>query len=95
MLRSCREGRRQRSRHARTPNRGRRLWWARWRATKHSNLLQAGRSIWNKCSGYHRRSLVETKMHGFKRLGERVMACTVERQAVELQVRMALLKHFT
>src|SRR5450830_1194862 len=31
-----------------------------------------GSSIWKKWSGYHRRSLVETKMHCFKRLGERV-----------------------
>lgn len=36
-----------------------------------------GRSIWKKWSGYHRRSLVETKMHCFKRLGERVSARTV------------------
>jgi hypothetical protein len=47
-----------------------------------------GRSIW---SGYHRRSLVETKMHCFKRLGQRVMARSFERQVVELHVRVALL----
>jgi hypothetical protein len=28
-----------------------------------------GWRIWTKWSGYHRRSLVETKMHCFKRLG--------------------------
>lgn len=39
-----------------------------------------GRRIWKKWSGYHRRSLVETKMNCFKRLGERVMARTFERQ---------------
>jgi hypothetical protein len=33
-----------------------------------------GRKIWKKSSGYHRRSLVETKMRCFKLLGERVMA---------------------
>lgn len=44
---------------------------------------------------HHRRSLVETKMHCFKRLGERVMARTFERQVVELQVRVALLNRFT
>lgn len=54
-----------------------------------------GRAIWKKWSGYHRRSLVETKMHCFKRLGERVMARTFERQVVELQVRVALLNRFT
>ena len=42
----------------------------------------------------HRRSLVETKMHRLKRLGERVMAGTFERQ-VELHVRVALLDKFT
>lgn len=54
-----------------------------------------GRRIWKKWSGCHRRSLVETKMHCFKRLGERVMARTFERQVVELQVRVALLNRFT
>lgn len=54
-----------------------------------------GRAIWKRWSGYHRRSLVETKMHCFKRLGERVMARTFERQVVELHVRVALLNRFT
>jgi len=54
-----------------------------------------GRRIWKVWSGYHRRSLVETKMHCFKRLGERVMARTFERQVVELHVRVALLNRFT
>ena len=36
-----------------------------------------------------------TKMHGFKRLGERVMARTFERQVVALHVRVALLNRFT
>jgi hypothetical protein len=34
-------------------------------------------------------------MHGFKRLGERVMACTFERQVVELHVRVAQFHRFT
>ena len=54
-----------------------------------------GRRIWKKWSGYHRRSLVETKMHCIKRLGERVMARTFERQVTELHVRVALLNRFT
>jgi hypothetical protein len=54
-----------------------------------------GRRIWKVWSGYHRRSLVETKMHCFKRLGERVMARTFERQVVELHVRVALLNRFS
>ena len=53
-----------------------------------------GRRIWKTWSGYHRRSLVETKMHCFKRLGERVTARTFERQVVELHVRVALLNRF-
>ena len=54
-----------------------------------------GWSIWKVWSGYHRRSLVETKMHCFKRLGERVAARTFERQVVELHVRAALLNRFS
>jgi hypothetical protein len=41
-----------------------------------------GRTIWKKWSGYHRRSLVETKMHCFKLLGSRVAART-ERQITD------------
>lgn len=60
------------------------------RATRH-----LGRTIWKKWSGYHRRSLVETKMRCFKLLGERVMARDFDRQVAELQVRAALLNRFT
>ena len=51
--------------------------------------------IWKIWSGYHRRSLVQTKMHCFTRLGERVVARTFERQVVELHIRVALLNRFT
>ena len=54
-----------------------------------------GRTIWKNWSGYHRRSLVETKMRCFKLLGERVMARDFDRQVAELQVRTALLNRFT
>ena len=54
-----------------------------------------GRRIWKKWSGYHRRSLVETKMNCYKRLGERVMARTFERQVTELHIRVALLNRFS
>jgi Transposase DDE domain len=64
-----------------------------------NDIVQAtqrlGSKVWKCWSGYHRRSLVETKMHCFKRLGERVMARTFERQVVELHVRVALLNRFT
>ena len=75
-----------------------------WKATfvgasvRNEALKACGRlgwAIWKKWSGYHRRSLVETKMHCFKRLGERVMARTFERQVAELHVRVALLNRFT
>jgi hypothetical protein len=54
-----------------------------------------GRAIWKQWSGYHRRSLVETKMRCFKLLGERVMARTFERQVAELQVPAAVLNRYT
>lgn len=54
-----------------------------------------GRTIWKKWSGYHRRSLVETKMHCFKLLGSRVAARTFERQITELKVRAAILNRFS
>jgi hypothetical protein len=53
-----------------------------------------GWAIWKRWSGYHRRSLVETKMRYFKLLSEWVMARTFERQVVELQVRAAVLTRF-
>lgn len=43
-----------------------------------------GQTLWKKWSGYHRRSLVETKMRCFKLLGERVMARDFDRQLAEL-----------
>ena len=54
-----------------------------------------GRTIWRRWSGYHRRSLVETKMRCFKLLGERVMARDFDRQVAELQIRAAILNRFT
>lgn len=60
------------------------------RATK-----RLGRAIWKKWSEYHRRSLVETKMHCFKLLGQRVVARTLDRQITELKVRAAILNRFS
>lgn len=54
-----------------------------------------GRSIWKRWIGHHRRSLVETKMNCIKRLGERVMSRTFERQVNELHIRAAILNRFT
>ncbi len=54
-----------------------------------------GQKIWKKWTGYHRRSVVETKKRCFKLLGERVMARDFDRQVAELQVRAAILNRFT
>ncbi|CAB5697970.1 Transposase DDE domain [Comamonas aquatica] len=54
-----------------------------------------GRKLWKSWSGYHRRSLVETKMHCIKRLGERVMSRTFDRQVNELHIRAAIVNRFT
>ena len=58
-------------------------------------MQRLGRAIWKKWSGYHRRSLVETKMRCFKLLGERVNARLFNSQAAELQIRATLLNRFT
>jgi len=53
------------------------------------------KASWKRLSGYHKRSLVETKMHCIKRLGEKVMSRRFERQVAELTIRAALLNQFT
>jgi hypothetical protein len=58
-------------------------------------IERLGRTIWKKWSGYHRRSLVETKIHCFKPLGQRVTARTFERQITELKARAAILNRFS
>ena len=59
------------------------------------STTRLGRKIWRRWSGYHRRSLVETKMHCFKLLGERVRSRDFDRQVVELQIRAAILNRYT
>ena len=54
-----------------------------------------GRTLWKKWSGYHSRSLVETKMYCIKRLGEKLMAKDFDRQKNELMARIAVLNKFT
>ncbi len=60
------------------------------RAIKH-----LGRALWKKWSGYHRRSLVETKMHCIKLLGQGLMAIDFNRQVTEIKARAAVLNTFT
>lgn len=54
-----------------------------------------GRAIWRRLSGYHSRSRVESKMNCIKLLGQPLMAKDFERQAAELQVRIAVLNGYT
>ena len=58
-------------------------------------MKRLGRAIWKKWSGYHKRSLVETKMRCFKLLGDRLAARTFDRQITELKVRAAILNRFS
>ena len=54
-----------------------------------------GRTIWKKWSGYHRRSLVETKMHCIKLLGDKLTARNFQSQVNEIHARVAVLNKFT
>ena len=54
-----------------------------------------GRIIWKKWSGYHRRSLVETKMHCIKLLVDKLSARNFQSQVNEIHARVAVLKKFT
>ena len=53
-----------------------------------------GRTLWKKWSGYHRRSLVETKMHCIKLLGDKLMARSFPSQMSEIHARVAVLNRF-
>ena len=54
-----------------------------------------GRTLWKKWSGYHRRSLVETKMHCIKLLGDKLTARSFPSQVNEIHARTAVLNKFT
>ena len=47
-------------------------------------VKRLGRSLWKKWSGYHRRSLVETKMHCIKLLGDKLSARSFDSQVNEI-----------
>ncbi|WP_028536902.1 IS5 family transposase [Paludibacterium yongneupense] len=97
----CHEAIAKRQAEAVIPTRRNAMPWKENRVGAHvrNEILRAtrrlGRTIWKKWSGYHRRSLVETKMRCVKLLGERVMARDFDRQVAELQVRAAILNRFT
>ena len=54
-----------------------------------------GRTLWKKWSGYHRRSLVETKMHCIKLLGYKLSTRNFQSQVNEMHARVAVLNKFT
>ncbi|MFH4113645.1 IS5/IS1182 family transposase, partial [Acinetobacter baumannii] len=58
-------------------------------------VKRLGRALWKKWSGYHRRSLVETKMHCIKLLGDKLTARSFPSQVNEIHARMAVLNKFT
>ena len=75
-----------------------------WKDTKSSSLARnellrtikrLGRTLWKKWSGYHRRSLVETKMHCIKLLGDKLSARSFDSQVNEIHARVAVLNRFT
>ncbi len=58
-------------------------------------VKRLGRTLWKKWSGYHRRSLVETKLHCIKLLGDKLIARNFDSQVNEIHARMAVLNKFT
>ncbi|EXC35675.1 hypothetical protein J529_4676, partial [Acinetobacter baumannii 99063] len=75
-----------------------------WKDTKISSLARnellrtvkrLGRTLWKKWSGYHCRSLVETKMHCIKLLGDKLSARKFDSQVNEIHARVAVLNRFT
>ena len=58
-------------------------------------VKRLGRVLWKKWSGYHRRSLVETKMHFIKLLGDKLCSRNFDSQVNEIYARVAVLNKFT
>jgi hypothetical protein len=57
-------------------------------------VKRLGRSLWKKWSGYHHRSLVETKMHCIKLLGDKFTARSFPSQMNEIHAHVAVLNKF-
>jgi len=75
-----------------------------WKDTKISSLERnellrtvkcLGRALWKKWLGHHCRSLVKTKMHYLKLLGEKLSAKNFQSQVNEIHARVAVLNKFT
>ncbi len=82
------------------PRRNGQFWKGRSRGNQARNeslrsVKYLGRTLWKKWSGYHRRSLVETKMHCFKLLADHVKSRDFDRHVAELQICAAILNCFT
>ena len=58
-------------------------------------VKRLGRTIWKNWSGYHRRSLIENKMHYIKLLGDKLRARNFQSQVNEIHARVAVLNKFT
>ena len=69
------------------------------RSIERNELLKTvkrlGRAVWKNWSGYHRRSLVETKMHCIKLLGDKLSSRNFKSQVNEIHARVAVLNRFT
>jgi hypothetical protein len=67
-------------------------------ATARNEILRAtqrlGRAIWKRWSGYHVRSRIEARMRCLKAFGERIASRDPDRQAAEIQIRIALMNRF-
>ena len=63
----------------------------------HLSIKRLGRTLYTmeKWSGYHQRSLVETKMHCIKLLGDKLNARNFDSQVNEIHARVAILNKFT
>ena len=58
-------------------------------------VKRLGRTLWKKWSGYHRRSLVESKMHCIKLLCDKLCSRNFDSQVNEMHARLAFLNKFT
>ena len=63
--------------------------------TYSETVKRLGRTLWKKWSGYHRRSLVEIKMHCIKLLGDKLSARSFQSQVNEIHARVAVFNRFT
>ena len=66
---------------------------ARNEAVRASRYL--GKALWQRLSGYHRRSRVESKMHCVKLMGQSLMVRDFDRQVAEIRIRIAVLNRYT